>query len=519
MRDEGVRGAVDGASYDVCVVGAGAAGITLAVELEGRGHRVLVLEAGGRDVEESLQEPYGSEVVGEPRHRGIHDGRVRVLGGTTKLWGGQVLELDPGDFDERAWVPGSGWPISKSALRPYYRRALEAEGLASALREDEEVWARLRQPAPLIGYGLAQYFSRWCPQPDFGVLHQHVLEHSEHLTVLLHASVVAIELAGERAQSVRCRLDDGTETAIAARDVVFCMGAIECSRFFLQPTPGTRPPWAGHRLLGAGFQDHIDADAAVVRPLDHECFHSVFDNVYLKRQKYHPKIRLGSDVQEERGLLNIAATMRYSSVEDERLEAVRAAMRRLARQRGRNASLRDLRRMARDAPLLGKQAYRYVRSHRAYVSRSAHVTLNLHCEQEPLGRSRVSLSEHRDSLGMLRTRLDWRISELELATMSAYVEVAARALRAAGLAAVTPVATLGTPEFTQLCRDSNHHMSGMRMSVEPRCGLVDRDLRVHGTGNVYVCSTAVFPTSGFSNPTHTLLALAMRLSDHLSGCR
>ena len=117
---------------------------------------------------------------------------------------------------------------------------------------------------------------------------------------------------------------------------------------------------------------------------------------------------------------------------------------------------------------------------------------------------------------MLRTRLDWRISQTECATIRQFVHHAEESLR--GIATLTPDPDLmsGNPAFAAKCDDSNHHMGGMRMAASAQDGVVDLDLRLHGTRNCYVCSGAVFPTSGFSNPTHTVLALAVRLAQHLT---
>jgi choline dehydrogenase-like flavoprotein len=188
--------------------------------------------------------------------------------------------------------------------------------------------------------------------------------------------------------------------------------------------------------------------------------------------------------------------------------------------RGRLGELRgsELVDAVRNAPLLAKQTLRYVREHRVYNPPDAEVHLRVHCEQRPDGASSIALSDERDSLGLLRTRLDWRIDAEELRTMRAFVEVAGRAL--SGIAEVIPDAGLmhgDGAEFVARCSDGLHHMGGMRMSVSPAHGVVDTHCRVHGTRNLYTVSGAVFPTSGYSNPTHTVLALAVRLADHLGG--
>ena len=139
----------------------------------------------------------------------------------------------------------------------------------------------------------------------------------------------------------------------------------------------------------------------------------------------------------------------------------------------------------------------------------------MHCEQEPKGRSNISLAHDRDQLGLLRTRLAWHVSATELHTIRTFVDIAGAAL--AGVARVLPEAALlaGEEGAVASCVDSFHHMGGMRMDRSAEHGVTDPDLRLHGTLNVNVCSTAVFPTSGFSNPTHTLIALAIRLAERL----
>src|ERR1700722_19762566 len=123
---------------NVCIVGAGAAGILLAVELLRLGKSGTLLEGGGQEIEEASQDPYRSEVVGLP-HAGVHIGRFRAKGGTTTRWGGQILEFDEADFKKRDWVAGSGWPFKRSELTRYYARAMELEGLGGALRNDDDV--------------------------------------------------------------------------------------------------------------------------------------------------------------------------------------------------------------------------------------------------------------------------------------------------------------------------------------------------------------------------------------------
>ena len=502
---------VAGDRADVCIVGAGAAGIVLAAELVRMGKRVLLLEGGGAAIEAASQEPYASEVTGLP-HRGVHTGRFRAQGGTTTKWGGQILELDASDFEAREWVSGSGWPFAKAELTPYYAKALAMEGLSGVLRADAAVWKRLGMAEPEFDT-LISYLSRWCPEPNFALLHRETLQ-GESVAVWLHANVVAMEMEGETVRGVRCRTLSGREARFTAERFIFCLGAIESSRFFLQPREGALP-WNESGLLGRHFQDHIDCNAAEVRPLDERRFHALFDNIYLDGYKYHPKIRMAVESAREGKSLNAGATMAFASDADEQMAETKTTARKLLRGGAREVRAGDVWSAVKNLPLLGRQVWRYKRAHRAYNPADARIMLRVHCEQEPTSASSVSLSSERDALGMLRTRLEWRISEMEQRTILQFAQIAKKEL--AGVAEVKLDAELeaGDAAFRLRCDDSNHHMGGMRMAAASSAGVVDTNLRLFGTSNCYVCSSAVFPTSGYSNPTHTILALALRLAEHL----
>lgn len=497
----------------ICIVGAGAAGICLAVELSKQGKNVMLLEGGGRDIEDAAQEPYRSEVIGH-EHRGIHTGRFRAHGGTTTRWGGQILELNAEDFERREWIRASGWPFSHAELEPFYRRALDFEGLGSVLHNDADVWKSLGLPEPSFP-DLQSYLTRWCPEPNFARLHGKTLETTENLQIWLHANAVELLMDGETVRALRVRTQQGSEVLVHADHFVFCMGTIECVRFFLQPRAGDLP-WNRSGLLGRHFQDHVDANAARVVPRNRRQFAEIFDNIFLRGFKYHPKLRLSPNEQRRAHVLNCAATMSFSSDIDEALANTKTTAKHLLRGRFSELNAADILRSALHAPLLARQTARYARHHRVYNPASAEIRLRVHCEQRPDSDSSITLSAERDSLGLLRARLDWRISDLELDTIRLFSETAANSL--AAIAQVEPDPTLinKDPAFLDRCDDSNHHMGGMRMAASATDGVVTPDLLLHGTRNVYICSGAVFPTSGFSNPTHTVLALAMRLADLLA---
>lgn len=498
---------------DVCVVGAGAAGISLAMELVKKGKSVLLLEGGGPDIEETSQEPYKSELAGL-RHNGVHVGRFRAKGGSTTRWGGQILELDESDFVERSWIAGSGWPIPKSELLPYYGRAIQLEGLSHAILNDDDVWRQIQLKPPCIeSFDLV--FSRWCPEPNFARLHAAILSEHQSVRVWLHANAVSIHWEGSRIRSITCKTLSGVEAEFSGEQFVFCLGGIESSRFFLQPYAAAGP-WNRTGLLGRHFQDHIVCGAATVDVRDAAALHRTFDNVFRRGLKYQPKLRLRPEIQKAQGTLNVAASLSFNSGFDAALGQLKATARKSLRGQWRETTTAEVMHAVRYSPLLARQLLRYRLHQRAYNPPDAVVGLLVHCEQEPESSSRISLAETRDGLGMFRTRLDWQISDREVYSIRTLVEHATKALANIGHVKPDPALMALDPAFKAQCGDGYHHMGGMRMSSSPQRGLVDLDLRLHGMDNGYICSSAVFPCSGYSNPTHTLVALAVRLADHLS---
>lgn len=515
------RGAVPPITADVCIIGAGAAGIVLAAELLCKGQRVLMLESGGSVVEPNAQELNACFYAGQPR-KIVSPGRFRALGGTTTVWGGQILELCDVDFMARSWIEGSGWPFPKQELQPFYDRALAAEGLSQAAAKDEEVWPQMKVSAPELGDAFDPYFTRWCPEPNFARLYRETME-SPNLCVVLHATVAELLLGEDRTRvrGVRCRSLSGREQFFSAADCVLCLGTIETVRFLLQPaSDGSRPPWNRSGLLGKNFQSHIDYNAARISAQVAPKLRQWFANAYLHGYKYHPKFRLAASVQQREKLLNIAGSITCINPAETELRRLKLLVVDAMRGRWFRIQPRDLPRIFRQMSTLIRLAYGYRVEHRAAWPAESNFWLRVHCEQEPLSSGSITLTENRDAVGLLHAQVDWRVSEMEWKTIRRFAEHAKAALAKLGGAPQSEI-TLQTEleradGFKNITFDNSHYdIGGTRMSESAANGVVDTNLRLHAMQNVYVCSASVFPTGGFSNPTHTLLALAIRLADHL----
>jgi choline dehydrogenase-like flavoprotein len=513
-------GSVDQSDFEVCILGAGAAGITLATSLAQRGVRTLLLEAGGRRYNSRDQDLYWGEVGEGLAYNGLYDGRFRILGGSTTQWAGQILEFDDFVFEKRPWVPGSGWPFHKSELAPYYKRATELEGLAGGPKDAEEVWHLLGLQPPVFGADLVSEFSSFTPKTNFAELHRDAIENDPNLTVCLHANACEFILGDDDTTvvGVRCKTFGGHETHFHARAFVLCVGGIEACRFLLQPQKdGTVAPWNRRDMVGRHFQDHLLCYVADIVEQNSMLPDIYLDFVSVHGYRFQQKMKLPAETQQRLGTLDIGGFITYFTGGHDDMAKAYETVRWIRTRRYEKLKPIRLAHLAANFHKLLWHRFPYSRSIRP-IGRSSRrsLKLNVNCEQDPLSEGRISLSPMRDALGTLRVKVDWRASERELHSIRKYVEVVREMFQRNDLGRVVPIPSLYTDgEFASTFRDSFHHIGGTRMATSEELGVVDPNLRLYGTKNAYVCSTSVYPSAGFANPTHTLIALALRLADHL----
>jgi choline dehydrogenase-like flavoprotein len=500
---------------DVCVVGAGAAGLLLATRLSEMGCSVTLLEGGGHRQEARSQKLYRGEITGLS-HEGLHLGRFRAFGGSTTQWGGQILELADFDFEPRRHVEGSGWPFSKSVLKEYYERALHYEGLGYTEREDTRVHAALGLKHLEIGPEFSLVYSRHCRERDFAGRHTSALAQRETLCTFFHANVIGLNLSadGSAIASANVRGFSGREAQVTAERFVICLGGIESTRLLLQPLGSIRPAWQLNGVLGRFFQDHILLDCLPLEVVSPQPTEGHFGCAMLDGFQYRAHIHLSFAAQAAHETLDVAGTINPFQKNLKGSERAFRLLSQLVRE-GKLPALTDL---AREAPYIPKNITDILLRRLLGEGHAWKRTmLTLHCEQSPRSASRISLSDRRDRFGMQITKLHWEISDQEIHSLRTFARLAQKVFARSQLGSLnTPDGFFEDDDLVRaMCGDSYHHMGGCLMSDSPLDGIVDKNLRLHGIANGYVCSASVFPTSGFSNPTHTLWALTMRLSDHL----
>ncbi|MFW2831581.1 FAD-dependent oxidoreductase [Sphingomonas sp. ID0503] len=520
------KGGPDRVQADVAVIGAGAAGISLADRLIEAGLRVVLLESGGIDYEGASAALNAGENAGLDYYPLDH-ARLRMFGGTTAIWGGRCSELDPIDFARRNWVPHSGWPFGYETIAPFYAEARERFGLPGRMpRAADLAAAGIAMPdlgrdlvTPCWGFD-EQFdrfsFSRW----------RGLIDHPR-MTVFTHANVreILAEHSGTGIAALDVRSLGGRRLRVEARDYVLAAGGIENARLLLASNSVVPAGLGnGHDQVGRYFMEHPHARGGRIVGGDAMALLRAFAKHRLANGTAAALIAPSAALQEREGLLNTSLTIAGRRPADGR-ESL--GMRLYLRAKHRT----DPNRLGRNLWKATKRAVgwlqRYSDPLRPYILNKAGVldiALVVRGEQAPNPDSRVTLSKDRDAAGMPRAVLDWRTSALDVHSVAGLLAALDRALAASGKGRVEAASWLSDPA-QQWVTDplisahpigGYHHIGTTRMSGNPRTGVTDGDGRVHGIGNLYVAGSSLFPTGGWANPTLTIVALALRTADTIA---
>lgn len=501
----------------VVVIGSGAVGLHASVRLARMGVDVIVVESGGSTLGSFPAESFHS--IGA-RHDGIRQGRSRTLGGTTNLWGGQLVEFQPVDFSERSWIPGSRWPVAYDEIAPWYAPTYEALGIGPEARIDAAVWTGVGAPTRMFENDMEMFLTRWLKIPNFAALFARDIDTNPNLSVLADHTAVGFVGAGSRIDAVRIIDDRGQERQVGGDVFLVAAGTIESVRLLLH-SASTRDwdcPWRDNDHLGTFFQDHVGGRIATVSPRDRRKFFDAFCTIVWRGQKYQPKLRVRSDAVAREQLLNIQAMFAFESSVSENLVYLKQFLKAAVYRRQIKGLGGLFRNMAACARYLPPLMWRYIADHRIFVPSTSKISLVMQGEHMPRRDSRITIDDSwHDAHGLPRVILDWRHGGHEMKAIRAFAQRVDRTLQAAGLASlnISEGVLNADPSFIGSLRDTNHQAGGAIMGESAADGVVDRNLRVFGTSNLYVGGASTFRTTSNANTTFTALAFTTRLVDHL----
>lgn len=495
----------------VVVIGAGPAGLGLAKELERAGHDVLVLEAGGTTPEHALETgkqpaPTGSYDLGRSRYRGFGGSSQRWLSG-----GWRARPMDEIDFRARAGVPDGRWPISRRDLLPYFERAQRVCGLGP-FDYDYHSWLAKETDPDVVTVeapGVRNVIFQMGSPAQFADLIEEV-RRSERLRVVLRAAVTRIERTSAGAVShLSVRAPDGRRFRVEASAYVLAAGGIDNARLLL----ASGGIGNERDLVGRYFQEHLHAGGGVFVAPRGRTLEGLFHRPHESRgAKIQGALGLEEPLVEREGLQNTTLWLypvpsTHGSAGLLSFTEIRLA---LKDRRLPDHFASHVRNVIRDRGEL----YTVIRG--KLTGRRAPITcaiVAIESEQRPNPSSRVVLTDEVDQNGVPIPRLEWRITDEDRRSIRRTQELIGERLAAAGAGHL--VRLFGDEDPPAHLGGGAHHMGTTRMHPDPKKGVVDVDSRVHGCPNLYVAGSSVFPSSGSANPTLTIVALAVRLAEHL----
>lgn len=507
-------GATQPAAVDLCIVGAGAAGLAMAWRLREAGLKIAMLESGGTQTA-----PNAPDESADALNAGISNlsdypfqsSRARGIGGTTALWTGACVPLNAEDFEKRDWVPYSGWPIRYNDLATYYKDAAPLFDLVEPPSN-----AHLLAQSPFDGGDLEAKYAQIMQKRHFAKRHADWITRSKSLTVITGATVAGFLMTagGKAVNGVRFCSPDGVAHSLNARTTVLACGGIEAPRLLLsaqQDVAAALGP--AMENVGRFHMEHPIKSLGIVKIPSARDHVAAFTNMQptegaalLGIFSLSPRTRAKAE------LLNVQFhTYRYHAFErDPAVMALKKLANPNAPSQSDMASIAGPRQLARVARYVGWHYWNK-------ASRKApfdHVRLQAFVEQEPDPHNRITLSDKTDRFGQRLPHLCLTESDRLKDSITRTLDIMAKSLADRGY----PDVVVDQNKLRHLEHYGGyglHHMGGTRMSDDPASGVVDKNCKVHGLGGLYVASSSVFPTGGAANPTLTICALALRLSDHL----
>lgn len=506
---------------DICIIGAGPAGLAIATELANTRHSVLVLESGVRDRETEFAAALNEiESVGESRVMEQSKVRNRAVGGSSLTWSGRCRPLDSLDYANRSWIPDSGWPITENEMTPFLERSRRYLGLHSLDYNDQSMYARGydEKIAALHCENMRPVYWQFSASSGigsdyvrFGPKFQKLK--ASNVRLLTNATVAEIVTTpdGSHVKELHVLTPDRTSYRVNCRIAVLCGGGIENARLLLLSNRSD-PKGIGnkHDLVGRFLMDHPRATVGRFSPSSQQSIQQTFGLFrHTSRTVLQRGLALNPEFQEREHLLNGAAwTTQHVSDDD-----VWRALRLLVRNTG-GSRVAQSRQVLRNSDQLMLGLWNKLVLGRSLPRRMGRLDMDVMVEQTPDSLSRVTLADRVDAFGMPLARIDWKIGEMERRTAIVLGHAFNAALKRAGLPQADLVDWVrdNRPEDA-VFEDMAHPIGATRMAESPLHGVVDRNGRVHGIDNLYIAGSSVFPTAGHANPTLMIVAMALRMAD------
>lgn len=500
---------------DICIVGAGAAGVTIAANLERSGLKIVLLEAGALQLEGQTQHLYAADQTGLPYYD-MTTCRLRYYGGTTNHWGGFCRENDRIDYEGRPDLGVPAWPVGYDDIKPFVNQAagflgLDVDGFDPAVKAKMhglESTQLIENHSPAFLTKVFQISRRL----RIHELYAEELDRQDNLDIVINANVTSLQLSsdGRRVIHVTAKALNREPFRVNARTFVLAAHAVESARLLLA-SDSVASEGIGNKYghVGRYFMEHPYVISGLMFPT--QKFPQLYNYEWARSKSINANLSFTEKTMREEGMLQYYC--RFEPVYGyEHISEAASQLKSGFWSPGDLEALKSLGAVFGDIPNSARFAAAKLTGNPASLLA---YKLDHRIEQAPNPSSTISLSDEIDAIGVRKAIVNWELNELDYHTFARGQEVVIREFKK------NNIARFDAPPLTPDLINSSlkghyHHIGTTRMSDSERTGVVDRNCRVHGVDNLYVGGSAVFPTSGYSGPTMMIIAFAMRLADHLS---
>lgn len=504
----------------ICIIGAGTGGIFLAQELSQYGIEIVILESGERKISRPSEIDEQCLQVGIP-YQGAEKGRGFGLGGTSTLWGGQMISLSPSDFEERRNLSMSAWPLSYSELSPYFPQVKQRLGLNMVDDENilkEKYFSNLSE----FGENFNLRIAHWIPfkNRNFSQAFASELENNPKIQVWLNSIVTKLEiddsLEQKRISFVEAKSSNGKTIKVEAKYVIICAGALESTRLILSLDESSKGLITALKSpVGRYFSDHLSITGGTIKCRHWGKYNAQIAPIFDRGLMRSPRLELSLSAQENYNLTSAFVHFTFITSGNTGFDLIRNILRKQqGEQINANFSSIPFNQIIGDTASIALWRGIY---QRLWIPRQAELFLQVDIEQLPNWDSRISLSDQRDSFDRKKLIIDWKISPEDINTFKTVANLAKKTWDSSILNNYADLELTLTQNMDNLesVYDVYHPTGSLRMGSNAQDSVIDSNLKLWTVDNCFISSTAVFPTAGSANPGLTHLALTMRLAEHL----